>query len=160
MSAVSILAFTGKIMNECFCENWFFRGRAEGLWWSPTGGHSLPFFSFPVPLNQPSQSACQWNENHKSITFFWSQHKHGSVQRKHGEVKNRVGQRSCRGLWDSGTVGQRFEAETGPGVCEPISSSQCTGSLHWDYTHFAALMCCSGGTRWVTHTVACRYERH
>lgn len=26
----------------------------------------------PLPLNQPSQSACQWNENHESIIFISS----------------------------------------------------------------------------------------
>lgn len=34
-----------KNMNDCFSDDWFFWA---GLWWSTTGGHSLPFFSSPA----------------------------------------------------------------------------------------------------------------
>ena len=126
--------------------------------------------SIPMPLNQPSQSACQRNENHKSIIFFLksapTECKDGNVwinwrwdQKQTTKKKKKKKRRTedLGGLWDRGR-GFHCSGRTTHGVCESVNSSQCTGSLHREYTHthththFAALICCSGGVHRDTHS--------
>ena len=125
--------------------------------------------SSPMPLNQPSQSACWRNENHKSIISIcshWIQRwkclnklEVGSKEQKKKKEEENSGSGGPVGPW------QRFyySGRTTPGSARVLTAvnaqAACIGNTHTHthththmHTHFAALICCSGGVHRDTHS--------
>lgn len=84
---------------------------------------------------------------YSKVDFFFPSWKEKKRRELVGKWEGRA---NCGGV----PVGVWFMAAPGPGVCQCVNSSQCTDSLHGEYTHththFAALICCSGGVHWDT----------